>query len=104
MNSEKIAQFVAKLLRDTQESRLSWSALDPGVYRKSYATQIEDRLLILTHERNAFGEPIALKVFNDVNEPAVYTFVGVPGLDDLYETAAYSAADIDGFIDKVLKY
>lgn len=119
---DKAVQFVAKLVQLTQDNELRWeSAPNPkeGTDRSAsaaFTTQIDGSRL-RTYKVNrevrrespftTGGRPttirvVLLEVLDDFDQ-VTYTFSGITGLTDLYESASFSASKVNELMDSVLR-
>lgn len=116
----RAAQFITKLLQLTQEKKIDWvaslSPRDDG--RTAFMAEVEGKTLRLyryQEQVDEFADTGALfptrrrraidATCMEVVESGLvtYTFEGLSGLSDLYDSAAYSASNVDAFIDAILE-
>lgn len=95
---DKAVKFIAKLLRMTQEKKLEWSPAPTG----GFFSQIEDRRLFVTRDREGLYWEYTLVVSPLEEGAASYSFVDTTGLDDLWESARFTASKIEELMDTVL--
>lgn len=120
MNSNKYIEVISKLNRLTQENKLKWARYEipktlstgtddiihefigtrykesfMGLYVRNYRKYDPDQ------DRVYWDDILTLAMFDgDLNEQ--WQFPTQSGLYELYESAKYQIADVDGFIDSVL--
>jgi hypothetical protein len=122
--TDRAAQFITKLLQLTQEKKIEWrptgSPRDDG--RTAFLADVEGKTLRLyryqkqsegyevtdffgsspsTRKRNRMVEVTCLEVVDF--GLVTYTFEGLSVLSDLYDSAAFSASNVDALIDAILE-
>lgn len=124
--TDRAAQFITKLLQLTQEKKIEWrpssSPRDDG--RTAFLADVEGKTLRLyryqkqaetydtgdtgslfgassSKRRTRMAEVTCLEVM-DLGL-VTYTFEGLSGLSDLYDSAAFSASNVDALIDAILE-
>lgn len=117
---DRTVQFITKLVQLSQDGHLRWeNALLPGPSESEggavFTASIDGKTLRLYKARrefltaDLFGTttrknlltPI-LEVLDYSNRPS-FTFERTTGLNDLYESASYSASGVSDLIDSVLR-
>lgn len=112
---DKTTQFISKLVQLTRDGKLEWEASfvtpEDSVSTAYEATIDETRLRIYRAKRRvdtgftsavAFTTGVVLEVLDEMQR-SLYSFEDKAGINDLYESAAYSAAKIDDLVNSVLK-
>ena len=121
--TSRAAQFITKLLQLTQEKKIDWRASssprDDG--RTAFEADVEGKTLRLYRyqkeveehgdtgslfgaspkRRTRMGEVTCLEIVDF--GLVTYTFEGLSGLSDLYDSAAYSASNVDALINAILE-
>jgi hypothetical protein len=121
---DKSVQFISKLVQLTQEKSITWepTALpgsdDSSLNAVAYKTEVDGKELRLYRARRELSEldPFGILYGGDEKKRvvsilevldefgrAVYAFQDRAGLDDLYESASYSASKVDDLMDSVLR-
>ena len=106
---EKRSRFVSKLVELSREGQISWTPNPSGGY---FATVQDRKIRVFRLERPVDGINLSnvviattprhiLELYDEFGRVA-YTFEGVAGLDDLVESASYSASHLDDFMNKVI--
>ena len=130
---DKWVEAVAKLIKLTQASKIKWSSSKPPDYLKGDADDyVETIFLAKYNDRNLrlyqriykiefnpltgsglfkFGDPrpdylwssnVALEML-DLDGNKIWKFPQVTPLEDLLTSVRFQVADLDGFIEKLLK-
>jgi hypothetical protein len=118
--TSRAAQFITNLLQLTQEKKIDWAASlsprDDG--RTAFVADVEGKTLRLYRYQQQVDEfadtgmlfparrsrTIDLTCLEVVDSGLVtYTFEGLSGLSDLYDSAAYSGSNVDALIDAILE-
>lgn len=124
---DKSVQFIAKLVQLTQDKRVRWEPIPyPGSDSNqgaAYSTAVEGKQLRLyramrevivndviasaifggaPEQRKRSTQVAILEVLDDFGQ-ATFTFDRTTGLNDLYESAAYSASRVDDLMDAILR-
>lgn len=105
----KRIKFASKLVELSREGQISWTPNPNGGY---FATVQDRRIRIFRLERlaeeynlprsGAATIPTSILELYDEFGRVAYTFENVAGLDDLVESASYSASHLDDFMNKVI--
>ena len=118
--TSRAAQFITKLLQLTQEKKIDWAASpsprDDG--RTAFIADVEGKTLRLYQHQlqvdefsdtgflfpTRKGRTIDVTCLEILDFGLVtYTFEGLSGLSDLYDSAAYSASNVEALIDAILE-
>jgi hypothetical protein len=122
--ADKSVQFIAKLVQLTQENELRWDAVPnpadiPGKAASAAFTALIDGTRLRTYKISRelrldpntalFGrvkptvvQAPVLEILDDFDQVS-YTFDGITGLTDLYESASFSASKVGDLMDSVLR-
>jgi len=125
-STDRSVQFIAKLVQLTQDRKMRWqsiphpnpessgsaaySASIEGKELRIYKTKREvlvgldaiARALGREEKRRVTQAVTILEILDDFGQ-AAFTFDHITGLNDLYQSAAYSASRVDDLMDAVLK-
>ena len=125
--ADKSVQFIAKLVQLTQDKRLRWeSAPRPNQSEEApsaaaFTASIEGKNLRLYKVKREVVADFLSGMFGPRDAPrrriiwtaileildefgqATFTFERTTGLNDLYESASYSASRVDDLMDSVLR-
>lgn len=117
---DKWIQFVARLIRLTQERKLVWKQLEPphavaagsaDVIPVFFVTEVKGKILALYERRFRYyfdeddwawsAKPVLSLLASDGSE--VFEFPEKPVTRQLYEEVSRRVADVDSLIDEVLQ-
>lgn len=129
-NKDKFVRLIAKLLELTQEQKIKWRTVkntqnsDPSmtkiigaifetdykfkklrIYKRERNNTDDNRnyiSFIAQFEKPSYTDTIILG-FTDEQGNIVWSFPQVSGVRDLYEAVAYQVAEVDDFINDILK-
>ncbi|SRR5437762_13365971 len=122
--SSRWVTFITKLNRQTQAGKIKWKATNEQpdllnsdfvqygtIYVANLETDIRDATARIYREKrrleNEYEEEYWTdRVILDIRTSELEDFIRIPskaGLDDLYETVAYSSSRVDDFVDTFLK-
>jgi hypothetical protein len=111
--SEKLIDAVVRLIKGTQEGKISWRvktqtvlpSIDPEANEPNivYEAEYKNRWLRLFEVNNQFssGRQTILKII-DENGTTLWLFPEVSGLDDLLSSVRYQTADVKRFLDDII--
>ena len=111
--SEKLIDAVVRLIKGTQEGKISWTVKKQTVFPSIepeenepnivYEAEYRNRRLRLFEVNNQFsaGRRTILKII-DNSGTTLWLFPEVSGLDDLLSSVRYQTADVKKFLDDII--
>jgi len=111
--SEKLIDAVVRLIKGTQEGKISWTVkrqtvlpeMEPEANEPNtvYETEYKNRRLRLFEVNNQFssGRHTQLKIIDEAGAP-LWLFPEVSGLDDLLSSVRYQTADVKKLLDDII--
>jgi len=114
---ERVIDAIVKLIRETQEGKITWTTKESPASLKLdantavdivYETAYKDRRLRL-YKENYLVDPgsywtseTILEITNEKGS-TLWTFPDVTGLDDLLDSVEYQAAGVRKFLDEIVR-
>ncbi|HXF39133.1 MAG TPA: hypothetical protein VN687_05420 [Blastocatellia bacterium] len=111
--SEKLIDAVVRLIKGTQEGKISWTVKKQTVFPSIepeenepnivYEAEYRNRRLRLFEVNNQFsaGRRTMLKIIDD-SGTTLWLFPEISGLDDLLSSVRYQTADVKKFLDDII--
>ena len=111
--SEKLIDAVVRLIKGTQEGKISWTVKKQTVFPSIepeenepnivYEAEYRNRRLRLFEVNNQFsaGRRTILKIIDD-SGTTLWLFPEISGLDDLLSSVRYQTADVKKFLDDII--
>ena len=124
---DKLVEAVAKLIQLTQENKIKWSSDEPPdnlkgdandyvetifltkhenknlrLYERMYKVEVAPMLQVLSSYNSHWKSEVNLEILDSAHNN-IWTFPLVTPLNDLLESVRYQVADVNDFIEGLLK-